>query len=77
MMLLTSVPAELCPAERVIALYRLRWRIELAFKRLKSIGGLADLPASDPRLARTWLPAQLIIAVLTEDLATRVLDCPP
>ena len=77
MMLLTSVPAELCPAERVVALYRLRWQIELAFKRLKSIGGLGDLPASDPRLARTWLLAQLIIAVLNEDLATRVLDSPP
>jgi len=77
LMLLTSLPADLCPTHRIAGLYRLRWQIELAFKRLKSLGGFAALPASDPALARTWLLAQLIVAVLSEDLAHQVLDSPP
>jgi hypothetical protein len=77
LMLLTSLPAETCPPERVAALYRLRWQIELAFKRLKSLGGFGDVPASDPAAARPWLLAQLIVAVLSEDLAHQVLDSPP
>ena len=36
LVLLTTLAAEPWPAERVAALYRLRWQIELAFKRLKS-----------------------------------------
>ncbi len=35
--LVTSLPADAFPTADVLALYRLRWRIELAFKRLKSI----------------------------------------
>jgi hypothetical protein len=77
LMLLTSVSAERCPPQRIAALYRLRWQVELAFKRLKSLGGFSALPASDPALARTWLLAQLIVAVLSEDLVKQVLDSPP
>lgn len=77
LMLLTSLPAETTPAERVVALYRSRWQVELGFKRLKTLGGLADLPASDPELARSWLLAQLIGAVLTEDIATSMAAIPP
>lgn len=77
LMVLTSLPAALYPASQIAALYRLRWQIELAFKRLKSLGGFGDLPASDPELARTWLLAQLIVAVMVETLATQGLDSPP
>lgn len=76
-MLLTSLPAALYPAAQIAALYRLRWQIELAFKRLKSLGGFGDLPASDPALARSWLLAQLIVAVMVEALAQQGLDSPP
>ena len=64
-------------AEEVVRLYRMRWQIELAFKRLKSLGGFADLQASDPRLARTWLLAHLIAAVLIEASLGEGLDSPP
>ena len=36
----------------VLELYRLRWQIELAFKRMKSIMGLGHLPKKDPASAR-------------------------
>ena len=77
LMLLTSLPAATTPAQRVVALYRSRWQVELGFKRLKTLGGLGALPASDPQLARTWLLAQLIGAVLTEDIAAPMVAFPP
>jgi hypothetical protein len=77
MMLLTSLQPEQASAEAVVRLYRVRWQIELAFKRLKSLGGFAQLRASDPRLARTWLLAHLIAAVLIETSLGEVLDSPP
>ncbi len=72
----TSLPAETTPAERLVALYRPRRQVELGFKRLKTLGGPGDLPASDPDLARTWLLAQPIGAVLAEDIATSMAAIP-
>lgn len=77
MMLLTSLPAASTAAAEVVRLYRLRWQIELAFKRLKSLGGFDGLQASDPRLARSWLLAHLIAAVLIEASLGEALDSPP
>lgn len=77
LMLLTSLPAERAAAAQVVALYRQRWQVELGFKRLKSLGGLDRLPAADPALARTWLLAHLIAAVLTDDLACRIVGFSP
>jgi hypothetical protein len=76
-MLLTSLPADALPAAAVLDLYRLRWQIELGFKRLKSLVGLADLTAKDERLVRTCLCAKLIVALLTENLLSELLDSPP
>ena len=77
MMLLTSLPPASATAEEVVRLYRMRWQVELAFKRLKSLGGFAALQASDPRLARSWLLAHLIAAVLIETSLGEDLDSPP
>lgn len=77
MMLMTSIPAAQQPAERILSLYRNRWQIELGFKRLKTLGGLDRLPASDPDLARTWLLAHLIAAVLTDEIANEIVGFSP
>jgi hypothetical protein len=77
MMLLTSLPSERASAAEVVRLYRMRSQIELAFKRLKSLGGFAELRARDPRLARSWLLAHLIAAVLIEASLGEALDSPP
>ncbi|MFZ5506458.1 MAG: IS4 family transposase [Pseudomonadota bacterium] len=65
------------PADQVFDLYRLRWQIEIAFKRLKSLLHIDQLPAKDPDLVRTWLLAHIIAALLIEDHADEVLDSPP
>jgi hypothetical protein len=66
LMLITSLPAADWPAERVLAAYRLRWQVELAFKRLKSILGLEGLKAKDPDLARCWIHTALLAALLID-----------
>ena len=76
-LLLTSLPKRSFPADTLLALYRLRWQIELGFKRLKSLVGLDQLAAKNDRLVRTCLCAKLIVALLSEDLLSEVLDSPP
>jgi hypothetical protein len=50
----------------VLELYRLRWQIELVFKRMKSILGLGHLPKKDPLSARAWLEGKLFTGLLIE-----------
>jgi IS4 transposase len=76
LMVLTSLPADV-GIDEVLAAYRVRWQVELAFKRLKSLLGLDRLPAKSRALARSWLLAHLILALLIDDLTQEVLDSPP
>ena len=75
-MLLTSLPVETFPTADILALYRFRWQIELAFKKFKSLAGLDQLPAKEPRLARAWIYARLIVAIIAERIAGQVPDAP-
>ena len=77
LILLTSLAPERQPAGNVLRMYRDRWQVELGFKRLKTLGGIDRLPALDPELARTWLLAHLIAAVLTDEIATGIVGFPP
>ena len=51
---------------QVLDLYRLRWQIELVFKRMKSILGLGHLPKKDPLSAQAWLEGKLFTGLLIE-----------
>lgn len=64
--LVTTLEAKTFTAKQVGDLYRLRWRIELAFKRLKSVIGLAGPPGKDPRTAKAWILAHLLMILLLE-----------
>jgi hypothetical protein len=76
LILVTSLPAEV-PAADVLEAYRLRWQVELAFKRLKSLLGIGRLPIRSEALARSWLFAHLIMALLIEDASTKLLASHP
>jgi hypothetical protein len=60
-------PAHWKPAS-VLELYRCRWQVELAFKRLKSLLQLGHLPKKDPVCARAWMQMKLLLALLVEQL---------
>jgi IS4 transposase len=74
--LVTSLKADDFPTADVLALYRLRWRIELAFKRLKSGIGLKGPPSRDPRVARAYVLAHLLMILLLEPLLDEFEDSP-
>jgi Transposase DDE domain len=70
--IVTDLEATLLPAVDALELYRLRWQVEIAFKRLKSLLDLDRLRARDPALARCYLYAKLLAAVLIDDLCQRL-----
>ncbi|MGA8055162.1 MAG: transposase [Burkholderiales bacterium] len=74
--LITSLKPEAFPTADVLALYRLRWRIELGFKRLKSLIGLKGPPGSDERSARPYVLAHLLMILLLEPLVDAFEDSP-
>lgn len=55
-------------ADRIMELYRARWQIELAFKRLKSLLQMGHLKKTDPQGAKAWLQGKLLVAALIERL---------
>jgi hypothetical protein len=55
-------------AQQVMEIYRLRWQIELEFKRLKSLIALGHLKKHDERAARSWLQGKLLVALLISRL---------
>lgn len=77
LMLATSLPAAAYPAAQVLAAYRLRWQIELAFKRLKSLLHIDRLPTHTPAASRSWLLAHLILALVCDDLSQEFLESSP
>jgi IS4 transposase len=77
LILITSLDATTFPPEALAALYRVRWQIELAFKRLKSILHLDRLPAKDPNLAKAWILAHLLLALLIDDTAAEMAESFP
>jgi hypothetical protein len=50
----------------ILQLYRCRWQIELAFKRMKSIMGLGHLPKKDPESCRAWPHGKPFTSLLVE-----------
>lgn len=66
-LLVSNLPGPAWPAEELLAVYRLRWQVELLFKRLKGILNLDALRAKDPVLAQVYLLGKLVGALMLED----------
>ncbi len=66
-LVLTSLPAKFSAAQ-VLELYRCRWQVELAFKRLKTLLGAGHVPKSDDQSASAWMQAKIFTALLLERL---------
>ena len=64
--IVTSLSKAELSTEEVLDIYRMRWRIEIAFKRMKSLLGLARPPGDCPRVAKAWVLCHLIAVLLTE-----------
>jgi hypothetical protein len=77
LILATSLAVELYPADEILAVYRLRWQIELAFKRLKSLLHIDRLPTRTRAASESWLYAHLILALLCDELSRDFLAFSP
>jgi len=64
----TTLPIQHATTRQVLDCYRLRWQIELTFKRLKSIVQLGHVPKQDDQSSRAWLYGKLLVALLTQKL---------
>jgi len=62
--LFTTAPAERLPLQAVCELYRARWQIEIAFKRLKSLLDADQLRDTSWESAGSWLLAKMLYALL-------------
>jgi len=66
--LVTSVDAQVAGLGAVFGLYRMRWQIELAFKRLKSLLNAGHVPKVDPDSVRAWLQSKVLTSLLIEKI---------
>jgi hypothetical protein len=66
--LLTTLPVEQANPCELMQIYRLRWQIELLFKRLKSQLHLDTLPSRQGPTARSWMLARFLAAALAQEL---------
>lgn len=73
----TTVPRTRLSAQRVLALYRLRWQVELEIKRDKSIGGVDHLPVFREDTIATWLYAKLLLQEITRALVVSATEIFP
>ena len=66
--LFTTLPEAEFSTEAILEWYRLRWQIELIFKRLKSLTAFGHLPKYDEVSSRSWLYGKLFVALLIEKM---------
>ena len=65
------------PPQAILELYRLRWQIELVFKRFKQLAQLGHLPKEDPESSQAWLYGKLFVALLAERLTRQAESLSP
>jgi hypothetical protein len=68
--LFTTVPQARLSATRCLELYRLRWQIELLFKRWKSLCNFDKMPNFLPTTILSWLYAKILAAMLLDRMAS-------
>jgi hypothetical protein len=64
----TTYPEVLFSDTEILEWYRIRWQVELTFKRFKSIAQLGHLPKHSDDSSKAWLYGKLFVALLTEKL---------
>lgn len=61
----TSLPSSFSP-QMILSIYRLRWQVELVFKRCKSLLALGSIPVRNKESCQAWLQGKMLIALLIE-----------
>ena len=75
MFVATSLP-ETFTAEDILAIYHLRWQVEMVFKRYKSILGSGSVPVKTKEATEAWINGKMMLALLIGKFIGSV-DFPP
>lgn len=76
-MVFTTLANQQFSADEILEWYRVRWQIELMFKRMKSLAQIGHLPKHDERSARAWLYGKLLVVLLGQKLMRLGRDISP
>lgn len=75
--LFTTTPRRRLTAIRCLEAYRLRWQIELLFKRWKSLCHFDRLPNERPDTIESWIYAKMLLALLMDKLGASAAELSP
>jgi hypothetical protein len=75
--LFTTAPAERITAARCVEAYRLRWQIELQFKRWKSLCGFDRLPNYRDDTILSWLSIKVLLGLLLDKMGSAATELFP
>ena len=64
----TTLPEAVFSVSEILQWYRVRWQIELVFKRLKTLAHLGHLPKHDEKASRAWLYGKLFMGLIVEKI---------
>lgn len=64
--------SERISAKDILELYRLRWQVEMVFKRYKSILELGSIPTKTKEATEAWLNGKMLLALLIEKFLSSV-----
>jgi hypothetical protein len=76
-LLFTTALRQRLDAERCLQAYRLRWQIELQFKRWKSLCGFDVLPNFRDDTTLAWLYAKVLLGALLDRMASTPIELSP
>lgn len=68
LIVMTNLPPEDLSVANVLEFYRARWQVELAFKRLKTLLELGQLPKKKEASSLAWMQGKILCAILIERL---------
>jgi len=68
--LFTTASRGAMPARRCLAAYRLRWQVELLFKRCKSLCGFDRLPNYRDDTIHAWLCAKVLLGLIMDRIGS-------
>lgn len=67
--IISTLPEDVITPDQLLELYRIRWQIELVFKRLKSLMDLDELQSGQQGpTSKSWIYAKLLAAALAQKL---------
>ncbi len=75
--LFTTFPEDEFSPSEILEWYRIRWQVELVFKRFKSLAQLGHLPKQDDESAKAWLYGKLFVALVVEKLIEHACSVSP